>query len=345
MFPDIFKAAYVGKYEIDSSLTLTEAFLEEKLKGYAHRPLDNDSAMDISVGFVSPYGEGKLKQIEVAQGYYFGVLMVEKKKIKTSEQNRLVKQAIKKHAEIEGVSPDDYKKDKAKVKGLEESVKATLIKRTLPTEKKINFIIDTNKKLLIVDSPSEASLKIVSEKLSSAGVVLKTSSYFESELKELMTEWAYDIDTIPSKVTVSDKCKVALSGDDESRATFVKQDIFSQEIKESIAHGKRVVEMQLLYDGGVEFLLNYEGVLKSMKYTFAKKENDSEDDSDKIGSWLLGADRITSIISWVNNALNGKDEKSDGVSRELVDEVVKDEYVTDVGEGDENDDYGFGELS
>lgn len=255
-----------------------------------------------SVGFSSPFGylAPKVMSHEM-QGFIYLTLTHEKKSIPRNKLNRLFMQKLEEQAEKTGVKITDIKG--AERKSLKEATEAELLKKTIPDEVYINFIIDPRAKILFLDGTSKGDIDLIQKKLQQVDPTIKLSPFFDASLEIYLTQWLYDPGTMLPRQLMLDH-EATLLNEEKAKATFSNQDLQSDELINLIKHDKKVTELGLLYDGRLNFKLNSKGCLKRLKPRDVLLSDVSKDlenagaIEDREAHWLMMTNVIAELLRW-----------------------------------------------
>lgn len=296
----------------DSDDTISQMAWEPTLQKLKHVPIPETHTE--STGFSSPFGylAPKIMSHEM-QGFLYLTLTHEKKSIPRNKLNRLFMQKLEDMAERNGGKVGDIKG--AERKALKEATEAELIKKTIPDEVYINFIIDPKAKLIYFDGTSNAPIQLITKKLEQVDSSFKIRPFFDASLEVYLTQWLYDPSSHLPKMLDLDH-EATLLNEDKAKATFSNQDLQSDEIINLIRHDKKVTELGLLYDNRLSFKLNNKGCVKRIKpqdvllSDIGKGEELTNAIEEREAHWLIMTNTIAELLQWftkifeVNNDQN-----------------------------------------
>lgn len=271
-----------------------------KLNDLRHRPIGE--AQKESYGFSSPFGylAPKVMSHEMQSVMYFSITH-EKKSIPRNKLNRLFMQKLEEKAKRENINVSDIKG--AERKSLKEATELELLKKTVPDEVYINFMIDMQAKTLFFEGSNQSAIGIMEKLLQKVDPSIKIKPFFEASLEIYLTQWVYDPNMNLPRPLVLDH-DATLLDEAKSRATFSNQDLESDELINLIKHDKKVTELGVNYDGRVSFKLNNKGIMKRIKpqdvllSDVGKGQEITSALDDREAHWLMMTGTLAEILQW-----------------------------------------------
>lgn len=285
-------------FRITTENKINEHEWEEKLKQLAH--IDIKPSQEQSIGFSPVFGYlAPNMQSHKAQNFFYISMTVEEKKIPNSKLKKLVRLAVKDRAKKQNIKVEDIGKDE--IKGIEESIKAEMIQKTIASEYYINAFIDTTNNVIFIDDTSPKKFEILKKWLLRIEPSIAFVDFFDASLEIYLTSWVFKPENLPRSLSLG--YDLTLAGSEKERASLTNQDLYSEEVTTLIKHDKKVVDISLVYEGRLAFKIKENGVLSKIKPTDLLKGNINQHKDDGAvafleSNWILMADELCSVFDW-----------------------------------------------
>lgn len=174
----------------------------------------------------------------------------------------------------EGHAPGSKEK-----KELREGIEHALLPRLIPRRRRLFASIDSQSGWVIVDSASEKSAEALMSAVREATGSLPVTRWKTSgDWAGLMTHWLQSHE-LPEGFEFDQTCQLAAPDDEGGTATLRKHDLTCEEVKSHLASGKQVTRLGLIWRERMSFVLDAQGILRSLRPTDTLTET-LEDDHD-----------------------------------------------------------------
>lgn len=245
---------YTFTEEFDFSISGVEAALRE----HTFKPCAK--MLPLSTGWEAPIGDSDdAPLIHSVNGVYLLSLRIESKILPAAV---IKEQLQKKVAEIEDAHSRKLS-SKEKLQ-LRDDVYCSLLPQAFSKSEYINAMIDTNKKLLIIDASSKNKAEDFISFLRKTLDGLPVESVNVAEPSSLMTEWMR-CGSLPKNFIFGRSC-ILKNVDEMGVVRCDKQDILSSEVKEFFKIGAQVKQLTLSWSERLEFTLCDDFSIKQVKY-------------------------------------------------------------------------------
>lgn len=222
--------------------------------------------LPMSVGWVAPIGDSDdAPLIHSVNGVYLMSLRIESKILPAA----VIKERLQgKVAEIEDAHGRKVS-SKEKLQ-LRDDIYASLLPQAFSKSEYINAMIDTNKKLLIIDASSKNKVEDFISFLRKTLGSLPVSPFDAMPPSLFMTDWLKH-DRLPYSLSFGQAC-VLKNVDESGIVRCDKQDILSSNVTAFIDSKAQVKQLQLNWDDHLQFTLCDDFSIKQVKYMDAVQD-------------------------------------------------------------------------
>lgn len=211
-----------------------------------------------SSGWVSPSVSQALA-VE-ANDAIFVAYKTQEKIVPASVINDLLAEKIE---EIQNTESRAVKKQEKQT--LKEDIFASLLPRAFVKNTTIYAYIDLKSQRLVINTPSASKAEALSVELRKTIGSLKIQIPALTELAGEMTAWVTAGDIAP-QFEIADKCILKDVTENAGVIRCQKQNLMEEDIQALIASGREVVELSLIWDDKMSFVMDENFALKGVKY-------------------------------------------------------------------------------
>ncbi|MEW5838311.1 MAG: recombination-associated protein RdgC [Pseudomonadota bacterium] len=231
--------------------------------------------------------------------------VMEEKKLPAGYVREQLADQIREFEQREGHAPGSREK-----KDLREGIEHALLPRLIPRRRRLFASIDSQSGWVIVDSASEKSAESLLSAVREATGTLPVSRWKTSnDWASLMTHWLQSQE-LPEGFELDQTCQLAAPDDEGGTATLRKHDLTCEEVKTHLASGKQVTRLGLIWRERMSFVLDAQGVLRSLRPTDTLVETLESDHDDMLEQMdqTLALQNLTlrPLVVNLNKALGGQ---------------------------------------
>lgn len=214
-------------------------------------------------GFVSPFGDEEGKALSHTVGDYTLLTVGSEHKLLPGG---VVNAALRKRCQAIEQETGKPVRGKAR-KALKEEIIHELLPKAFVSGGRLNLYLDVKKGWIVVDTGSrksaENAVTAVREALGSFPALPIAP---EESPRQLMTHWVAD-QTPPEGLAIGDACELKEPGGAQGATIRAKnQDLAAEELLEHLRNGKQVAQLAVVFEERLQFTLNEELGLKSLKF-------------------------------------------------------------------------------
>lgn len=298
-----FKNALI--YRFSQPVPFTE---DELVEALCNRPARSCASQETyTLGWAPPFGRHSDLLLEVAGGYWMIALRKEERVLPGS----VVKDALAE--KIDQIEARDarkvYKKEKDTLK---DEIVMTLLPRAFTRASTTTAIINPKEGWIVVDATSVARAEdLLSLLRECTGSLPVRPLNVRISPEACMTEWV-KAGQAPEGLVVSDECVLLDTGEASAYVRCKHQDLFSDEIQQHLAAGKRVNQLALHWQDKLSFTLTGEVAVKRLRFEeFLRDEADDQGGDDMAGqlqaTLAVQGGVLSELIPALCRSLGGED--------------------------------------
>ena len=243
-------------FELSEPFEIDMETLTQQLSQDAFIPCG--SSVVKSSGWVCPSGSESMV-VEVNQCLFLAY-KIQEKIVPTSVINDLLAERVD---EIQNVESRAVKKSERQT--LKEDIFASLLPRAFVKNSIIYAYIDRQAQRLVINTPSSAKAEAFSVELRKSLGSLKIQIPALVELAGQMTSWVINGE-VSEEFEIADKCILKDADENAGVIRCQKQNLMDDDIQALIGSGRDVVELSLIWDVKMSFVLDENFALKGVKY-------------------------------------------------------------------------------
>lgn len=206
---------------------------------------------------------------------------IQSKVMPASSINDELNQRLDAIEEAEGRRPGRKERNQ-----LKEDIRAQMLPKAFVTTKFISAWIDLHRGLLVVSAGSESDSDDFTAHLREALGTLSIVP-LHGFLHEDLTQWYEYVDYRPDSVSITTNMKLNLAQDTTVKASFKNIDEDSEQIRQLIGNGMRIVEMECDFDDQMFFVIDQKLTLKRLKFSETLIDQASNNDDPRADAILM----------------------------------------------------------
>lgn len=291
-------------YRFTQPFDLTAEDLQEKLTTKPFKPCFGQELL--SYGWVPPLGRHGVELIHVTNGYIMFCAKRQEKILPASVVNEFVDEQILTIEEEEGRRVVGKEK-----RDMKEEAVFTLLPKAFTRSSLLYAYIDPKEGLLVINASSskraEEMMSSLRECLGRLPVIPLASKNLPIQM---MTDWLTHTRE-PEKFEFGMDCELRGLGDDASVIRYKDHDLAAKEIVSHLEAGMQVSKLALLWEGGIECVVDEQLAIKRLKFTdiIQDKSDDVtiDDAADQFDlDFSIMAPEISNVIKDLLAALGGE---------------------------------------
>ena len=256
-----------------------------------------------SFGWVPPRGEAHGALVEAVGGQYILKFMTESKAVPASVLNRKVKERV---AQIEATT--GRKPGKKESKELKEEAKLDLLPMAFTKQGSMWVWIDTESRLLVLDTSSQGRadevVSLLVESLPGLSVSLIST---QTSPQAAMAHWLATQEP-PVGFSIDRECELKSADEAKAVVRYARHPLDIEEIQAHIAAGKLPTKLALTWDDRVSFMLTEGMQLKKVAFLDTVFEGTKADDGGFDTDVAIATGELVKLIPDLIEALGGEAE-------------------------------------
>jgi len=246
-------------YRFTQPFTLDPEELDRQL---ALKPFTGCNSQDrISLGWTAPLNLPDAPMVHAANGCLMLCLQRQEKVLPAAVVNEFLEDRIEEIKQQEDRRPG--RKEKIELK---EQIIFELLPRAFTRSRKLFAYIDTRQQLLVINSAAakqaEEFIVTLRDTIDTLPVVPLKS---HGEPSQLMTRWLADSEN-PGQFAIGGECELQDRSDSASVVKCKNIDLQSDEVKSHVANGMIARKLELIWDGGIEFVADENLAIKRLRF-------------------------------------------------------------------------------
>ncbi|HPQ94063.1 MAG: recombination-associated protein RdgC [Thiothrix sp.] len=252
-----FKNLYL--YRLQKDFPLSAEQLHEQLQHRTFAPCTKDQRENS--GWVSPLGRHAESMVHAVNGFIL---------LSMSHQERMLPASVIREELEERVAELEERENRKiggrEKKSMREQIEFELLPRAFTRTRKLDAWIDTQNHWLVVNTASAAQ----AERLT--GLLRKTIDSLPVSLPEtsqspgvLMTRWLTE-GVPPAPFELGGECELRAARDETSVATFRNHELMGEDVQSSLAAGKQVSRLMLIWDRKISLMLGDDLLIRRLKF-------------------------------------------------------------------------------
>lgn len=246
-------------YRFTQPFTHSAEYLEELL---SHKPFTGCGSQDmVRMGWTAPLGEEGAPLVHAGNGCIMLCLKRQEKVLPAAVVNEFLQERIDEIKEQEDRHVG--RKEKAELK---DQIIFELLPRAFTRNRKVFAYMDTRQQLLIINSGSakqaEEFISTLRDTIDSLPVIpLKP----HNDIPHSLTRWISE-SHCPPPFSMGGECELQDRSDTAAVLKCKNLDLQSQEIKSHVESGMMARKLELIWDGGIEFVLDENLAIKRLRF-------------------------------------------------------------------------------
>lgn len=293
-------------YRLTSPFDLSPEQLEEQLASSAFEPCAKSQAL--SIGWVSPLGDGSELLVHAANGRYLVCLKREEKLLPSTVVREQLEEKI---ALIEAEQARKvYRKERLTLK---DEIIQDCLPRAFTRSSKTFAFIDTRASWLFVDAASagraEELLNLLRDCIGSFPVVLPQVNNAPSAT---MTGWLAH-QNLPDDFALGEECELREPGEEGGVVRCRGVDLLSEEVETHLNAGKQVARLSLSWDERLSLVIAEDLCLRRLKFSEELLKENEEIPEEELAARLdadfaLMSEAVTALQDRVITMFGGEAE-------------------------------------
>lgn len=293
-------------YRLTSPFDLSPEQLEEQLASSAFEPCAKSQAL--SIGWVSPLGDGSELLVHAANGRYLVCLKREEKLLPSTVVREQLEEKI---ALIEAEQARKvYRKERLTLK---DEIIQDCLPRAFTRSSKTFAFIDTRASWLFVDAASagraEELLNLLRDCIGSFPVVLPQVNNAPSAT---MTGWLAH-QNLPDDFALGEECELREPGEEGGVVRCRGVDLLSEEVETHLNAGKQVARLSLSWDERLSLVIAEDLCLRRLKFSDELLKENEEIPEEELAARLdadfaLMSEAVTALQDRVITMFGGEAE-------------------------------------
>jgi len=284
---------FEGENKVNSH-ELTKIFSNESLFGLMKfKPCG--TYQESSYGWVSPFNNDKLV-VEISE-FIVLKLRIQKKILNSKVMQDMLEIKVNEYIDQVGMKPES-----TTIKGFKEQIKDELVssERAQVGSEYVQVVIDTKRKLLLMDTTSGGIIKVVLDCLSntfttkSSYPVTPIINVIESNINATLTTWL-NPDNLHSDLELFDSAML-MDVEGKNKTQHSQHNLLDSVIAKEIEQGKIAQSLGLTWQDKINFVINDKCQVKQIKLA------DKEDTETQLSMY---SDDIAGLLECVFESLGG----------------------------------------
>lgn len=290
-------------YRIAQGWAADLASIEEAL---AKTPfIECGATQEKSVGWVPPRGETHGALVESIGGHWIARLMTESKSVPASVLARRVKEKASRIEQETGRKPG-----RKESKELKDEAKLDLLPMAFTKQSTMWVWINTNARLLVLDTASQGSadevVTLLVEALPGLSVSLLST---QTSPQAAMAHWLKEQEP-PVGFTVDRECELKSASEEKAVVKYGRHPLDIAEVQAHIDAGKLPTKLAMTWDDRVSFVLTEGGQVRKVQFMDTVFEGQKADEGGFNTDVAIATGELVKLIQDLIEALGGEAETS-----------------------------------